>query len=250
VLDAAAADPGAWEPRSAAVRAGPDPAPFGAAPSGLPEAHGFDRVHLRPGAAAWLLADDGSPMLAAATRGLGRAVVFATPPAAGDGAWLAEPASAVLASAVRWALRTPGADGVEFRAVLRADGSVAVALETLPTAVPTGEVSVAGAGPLRRTGPGRWEGVVPAAAAAGRDVFEAAAGGVLLDRAAAAPEPPAEERALGPDEAALAALSLPGRDPPASAGAGAAAAAFALLALGLLLAAGASSSVRASVQAS
>ncbi|HEU4393990.1 MAG TPA: hypothetical protein VFS92_00370, partial [Planctomycetota bacterium] len=69
-----------------------------------------------------------------------------------------------------------------------------------------------------------------------------------LERAVAVPEPPAEERALGPDAAALAALSLPGRDPPASAGAGAAAAAFVLLALALLLGAGASSSVRASVQ--
>jgi hypothetical protein len=72
------------------------------------------------------------------------------------------------------------------------------------------------------------------------------ADGAVLARAAPAPAPRAEDLAVGPDPAALAALEVPGRPPAAAAaGAGPAALVAALAALALLLAAaGAEASVR------
>jgi len=228
-----------WRPGESVVRPGPDPAPFGAVPGGLPPVEGRDRVFPRKGAALWLLAEGGEPLLAARRAGPGRSVVFAAPPAAGGAGWVSGPAAEVLGAALRWAMREPGRGDAAAAAETLPDGSLAVRLETEPAAAPGGEVTV-GEIRLRRTGVSRWEGVVPASAAGEAGVLEFRAGEALLARAAAAPAPFAEDAALGPDPEALAALEVPGREPPGRrGGAGPAALAAAAAALLLLLAAAA-----------
>jgi hypothetical protein len=239
VAVAAGGDPGLWDPRPAAVRPGPDPAPFGAPPAGLPAAPGRNRVFARKEGRVWLALEDGTPLLAGREEGLGRSVVFASAPGAGAAEWSAPPAASLLESALRWALRRPGADAAEASALLRPDGGVDARIETLPASAPAGEVRASGA-VLRRTGPSRWEGLVAREAAGPEGVVVFESGGTVLARAVAVAPPAAEDRALGPDGPALAALETPGR--PVSGrrpGAGAGALALALAALALLVAAAA-----------
>lgn len=236
---AGAADSSLWTPVPAPVRAGPDPAPWGAAPSGLPASAGLNRVFPRREASLWLLAGEGAPLLAAGRRGLGRSVVFAAPPGGGDAAWSTPPAADLLAAALRWAIRRPGEGEAEASAAILPGGRVRARLAA--SRPPAGEVRAGGV-PLRRTGPSSWEAEVPPEALE-EGVLSFTAGGALLARAAAARAPSAEDAALGPDPAALAALEVPGRDPGARGGAGPAALAAGLLAL-LLLLAGAAAEAR------
>ena len=231
-----AADPSLWSPDPVAVRTGADPAPWGAAPSGLPPAAGRNRVWPRKGAALWLVGDDGSPLLAAARRGLGRSVVFAAPPEGGDAAWATAPAADLLAAAFRWAVRDPGAEGAEASAALLPDGGIAARLSASPS--PAGEVRAGGVA-LRRTGLSSWEGTVPPSALDG-EVLAFTAGEVLLARVAPARAPSTENAVLGTDAAALAALEVAGRGAAGRrGGANPAALSAGLLALALLLAAAA-----------
>jgi Mg-chelatase subunit ChlD len=236
LAESSGADAALWRPGAAAVRPGPDPGPFGAAPAGLPPVAGFDRVFPGPGALLWLRLEGGEPLLAARQVGLGRSVVFASPPAAGSGEWASGQAADVLDQALRWAIRAPQTEIAEGRALRQTDGTVRVVLETEAGRDPRGEVRAGGVA-LRRTGASRWEGVLPSPGDEGVVLFEA--GGTVLARVAAAAGPSPEDAALGPDPAALGALEVPGRPPASRAGAGPVALGAALLALALLAAAAA-----------
>jgi hypothetical protein len=239
-LAAAAGEGGGaeWHAGPAEVRAGPDPLPFGPVPAGLPPVEGLHRTWPRPGARLGLLGPRGEPVLAAGSHGLGRVVVFPSDPAAGAGEWASGSAAPVLAAAAAAVLRPPDGGRAAATARVRPDGSAELRLECAPGIPPPASVGVRGV-PLARSGPSAWSGAVPAGVLREGEIVAFADGGEVLARAAAGPAPSAEDRALGPDAAALEALVVaPGPAPGAPAtGAGPGAVAASLGALALLLAA-------------
>jgi len=192
-------------------------------------------VFATPEGAVWLATAAGEPLLAGGRHGLGRAVVFASAPEADGGAWAREPAARLLEESLRWALRPPGTPAVEVTARRIAGGRVRVVV-LVPSGTESPDRIAAEGAELRRVSPSRWEGEV----AAPGETVAVAAGGAPLARAAISPAPAAEDAALGPDPAALAALELPAGPDPGSGergAAGLAASVLALAALALLLAA-------------
>ncbi len=229
---ASGVDPAAWRPGSVGVRGGPWEGALGPRPAGLPPVEGHVRVSPREGAEVWLGLADGDPLLVAGRHGLGRSAVFSAPPAAGDGAWLRDPAAAVLAEALRWAMRPAGTTGYRGTAVAAAGGAgPEVALEVPSEVVPPAEVRVGGVA-LRRVGPRRFALTLPRTPASGIVTFEDGDGRPLA-RAPVTPAPDPEAQALGVDAAALARLRVEALAPPGAgrgwAGAGAGAAVLALV---------------------